>query len=55
MLVTPEWLAAHLGDPNLVVIGIGQRAEYDAGHIPGSRFLDYNSIVLSPAPERPNS
>jgi thiosulfate/3-mercaptopyruvate sulfurtransferase len=55
MLVTPEWLAAHLKDPNLVVIGIGQKAEYDAGHIPGAHFLDYNSIVLRPAPERPNS
>jgi thiosulfate/3-mercaptopyruvate sulfurtransferase len=55
MLVTPEWLAAHLRDPNLVVIGIGQKSEYDAGHIPGSHFLDYNSIVLKPSPERPNS
>ena len=55
MLVTSQWLAAHLNDPNLVVIGIGQKAEYDAAHIPGSQFLDYNTIVLKPAPERPNS
>jgi len=55
MLVTPKWLAEHLTDPNLVVIGIGQKSEFEAAHIPGSQFLDYNTIVLRPAPERPNS
>lgn len=55
MLVTSKWLADRLNDANLVVIGIGQKAEFDAAHIPGSLFLDYNSIVLRPTPERPNS
>lgn len=55
MLVNTKWLAEHLNDPNLVVIGIGQKGEFDAAHIPGSQFLDYNTIVLRPAPERSNS
>jgi thiosulfate/3-mercaptopyruvate sulfurtransferase len=55
MLVTAKWLADHLDDQNLVTIAIGQRAEFDAGHIPGSQFLDYTTIVLRPSPERPNS
>jgi thiosulfate/3-mercaptopyruvate sulfurtransferase len=55
MLVTPQWLSEHQNDANLVVIGIGQRAEYDAAHIPGSHFLDYNTITLRPGPNQPNS
>ena len=56
MLVSTQWLADHLKDPNLVVIGIGQKAEFDAGHIPGSHYLDNTSFVLRPAPpDRPNS
>src|SRR3954468_7758989 len=55
MLVTAKWLADHQKDANLVVIGIGQKSEFDQGHIPGSQFLDYNSIVLKATPERPNS
>jgi thiosulfate/3-mercaptopyruvate sulfurtransferase len=55
MLVTSKWLADHLNDPNLVVIGIGQKAEYDQGHIPGALFLDHNQIVLRIGPGQPNS
>jgi thiosulfate/3-mercaptopyruvate sulfurtransferase len=55
MLVTTQWLAGHLNDPNLVVIGIGQKTEFDQAHIPGSQFLDFGAIVLRATPERPNS
>jgi len=55
MLVTADWLAAHLHDPDLVILAIGQKSEFDHAHIPGSQFLDYNSIVLRATPERPNS
>ncbi|HVP15566.1 MAG TPA: sulfurtransferase [Terriglobales bacterium] len=40
ILVTPSWLAAHLEDPHLVVLHVASlRADYDAGHVPGARFL----------------
>lgn len=55
MLATTEWLAGHLNDPDLSVIGVGQKSEFEQGHIPGSVFLDYNTVVLRIAPGQPNS
>lgn len=46
MLVNTSWLAKHLKDPNLVILGVGDQQEYDKGHIPGSSFLNYKSIFL---------
>lgn len=52
-LVSTEWLAAHLKDPDLRVIDgswylpsmeRNARAEYDAAHIPGARFFDIDEI-----------
>ncbi|MCC5987898.1 MAG: 3-mercaptopyruvate sulfurtransferase [Pararhodobacter sp.] len=52
-LVSTDWLAAHLGDPDLRVIdaswylpdmGRDARAEYDAAHIPGARYFDIDEI-----------
>lgn len=52
-LVSTEWLAAHLRDPDLRVIDASwylpdhnrdARAEYDAAHIPGARFFDIDEI-----------
>jgi thiosulfate/3-mercaptopyruvate sulfurtransferase len=40
VLVTPEWLAGHLDDPDLVVLHVAQlRSDYDREHIPGARFV----------------
>jgi thiosulfate/3-mercaptopyruvate sulfurtransferase len=39
MLVTTQWLAQHLHDPNLVVLHVGPRASYDSSHIAGARFV----------------
>lgn len=53
-LVSTDWLAAHLDDPDLRVIdasyylpemGRDARAEYDAAHIPGARFFDIDDIA----------
>lgn len=41
LVVTPGWLAQHLHDPDLVVLQVGVKDTYDAGHIPGARFLDW--------------
>jgi thiosulfate/3-mercaptopyruvate sulfurtransferase len=52
-LVSTEWLAAHLDDPDLRIIdaswylardGADARAEYAAAHIPGARFFDIDEI-----------
>ena len=40
VLVSTEWLTAHLNDPNLVILNVaGKTREYRNGHIPGARFL----------------
>ena len=36
-----------ISDPKLVLLHIGQKAEYDAGHIPGARFVTLEDIELS--------
>jgi thiosulfate/3-mercaptopyruvate sulfurtransferase len=60
-LVSTEWLAEHLGEPDLVLIdaswfmpasGRNGRDEYLAAHIPGARFLDIDELSdrSNPAP-----
>ncbi len=40
ILVSTQWLEQHLRDADLVVIHTsGQKSDYDAGHVPGARFL----------------
>ena len=52
-LVSTDWLAAHLGDPDLRILdaswhmpatGRDARAEYMDEHIPGARFFDIDEI-----------
>ncbi|WIY27095.1 3-mercaptopyruvate sulfurtransferase [Parasedimentitalea psychrophila] len=52
-LVSTDWLAAHLKDPDLRLLDASwmmpalerdARSEYDAGHIPGARFFDIDDI-----------
>lgn len=53
LLVSTDWLAAHLGSPDLRILdaswylpdaGRDARAEYEAGHIPAARFFDIDEI-----------
>jgi thiosulfate/3-mercaptopyruvate sulfurtransferase len=44
LLVTSEWLATQLENPKLVLFHIGVKPEYDAGHIPGARFLELHDV-----------
>jgi thiosulfate/3-mercaptopyruvate sulfurtransferase len=40
VLVTPQWLSEHKGDPNLVILQVNfLEAEYNREHIAGARFL----------------
>src|SRR5678816_2559336 len=46
-LVQPAWLTAHLQDRDLVLLHVGPRPEYDAGHIPGARYLNYQDLAVT--------
>ena len=47
MVVTTSWLAAHIKDPNLVLLHVGDKDEYAAKHIPGARFVSLSDIAVS--------
>jgi thiosulfate/3-mercaptopyruvate sulfurtransferase len=47
MLVSTDWLAAHLKDDALVVMHVGSQKDYDAGHIPGARLLTLAEISVT--------
>jgi thiosulfate/3-mercaptopyruvate sulfurtransferase len=44
MLVSADWLKQHASDSNLVLLHVGEQAEYDAAHIPGARLLPSNAL-----------
>ena len=53
ILVSTDWLAAHLNDPDLRILdasyylknmGRDGRAEYNAAHIPGARYFDIDDV-----------
>ncbi|WP_165245206.1 sulfurtransferase [Paludisphaera soli] len=65
LLVTPEWLEAHLDDPGVRVVDVrgyvvarpvapgveeadykGAPAEYQAGHVPGSVYVDWTRDIV---------
>lgn len=45
MLVSTSWLADHLKDKNLVLIEVGPKEAYDAGHIPGAQYVNLHSLM----------
>lgn len=47
MTVTAEWLKKHIGHKNLVLLHVGNREEYDAGHIPGAQYISYSDFSKS--------
>ncbi|HKE27498.1 MAG TPA: sulfurtransferase [Bryobacteraceae bacterium] len=44
LVVSTEWLAAHLRDRNLIVLAVGDRTDYDRAHIPGAQFLPFDEL-----------
>jgi thiosulfate/3-mercaptopyruvate sulfurtransferase len=46
MLVSTGWLAEHLQDRDLVVLHVGTKAQYDSGHVAGSRHVALDQISL---------
>ncbi len=49
LTVTSAWLADHLRDADLVLLHVGEKAEYEKGHIPGARFVSMSDVALSSA------
>lgn len=67
LLVTTDWLAARLGDPDVRIIDIrghvlpasqpmphyfNHRADYEISHIPGALFVDWVHEITDPADPR---
>lgn len=53
-LVAVDWLAQHVHDPDLLLFEIGSdrtRPAYEAGHIPGARFLNPFEQLAAPRVE----
>lgn len=44
LLVTPSWLVSHLNDSNLILLHVGNKAEYDGHHIPGARHVSTRDL-----------
>ena len=47
LVISAAWLQQHASDANLVLLHVGNKATYDAGHIPGARYVDYTSTLTS--------
>ena len=47
LVVDSAWLAAHLKDPDLVLLHVGNKDDYAKQHIPGARLVSLADISLS--------
>ena len=48
LIISGDWLARRLGVPGQVIIhAAASRPEYDAGHLPGARFLPYATYAVT--------
>jgi thiosulfate/3-mercaptopyruvate sulfurtransferase len=44
LVVSPAWLAQHAKDADLVILQVGNNADFEAGHIAGSRSVALQSL-----------
>ena len=44
LLVSPDWVAEHLEDPNLVLLHVGALEDYQAEHIPGAYHVSHEQM-----------
>ena len=47
LVVSSAWLAEHLTDPNLVLLHVGDAAEYTRAHLPGARLVAQRDVSVS--------
>jgi len=51
LVVSAAWLAQHVNDPDLVLLHVGVRTTYDAGHIAHARFVTLRDVMAGdPSP-----
>lgn len=49
LLVSTAWLAAHLEDPGLVLLHVGDPGEYAAAHLPRARHVALKDVSAGPS------
>ena len=47
LVVDAKWLAAHVKDPGIVLLHVGDADEYAAGHIPNARHVTLDDVSVS--------
>jgi thiosulfate/3-mercaptopyruvate sulfurtransferase len=47
LVVSAAWLRQHVDDPKLVLLHVGNRDTYDAGHLPGARYVDFRATLAA--------
>jgi thiosulfate/3-mercaptopyruvate sulfurtransferase len=53
LLITPAELSRIIRDPSLVLLHVGPRDDYAAGHIAGAQFIQMQDLALPNAPGTP--
>ncbi len=51
-IATANWIAAHLGHPDVVLLDVRPKAEYNRGRLPGAIHLPYDATLTDTAPPR---
>jgi thiosulfate/3-mercaptopyruvate sulfurtransferase len=46
LVVSAAWLAQHVNDPDLVLLHVGAKPTYDAGHIPQARYVNFRELTV---------
>lgn len=52
LVVSAGWLQQHIGDPDLVLLHVGDKAGYEASHIPGARLASMGDVSISDHTEK---
>ena len=47
LVVSADWLKQHINDHGLVLLHVGDKAGYEAGHIPGARLTSMADVSVS--------
>ncbi|HEX9367542.1 MAG TPA: rhodanese-like domain-containing protein [Vicinamibacterales bacterium] len=45
VVVSAAWLARHVNDPDLVLLHVGAKPTYDAGHIANARYVNFRDLA----------